>query len=281
MREAFERYEKKLYRFFVVPFVNQKHIRLPAAFESIVSADPAKLFVIVVAFNDMDLVALHRRAVAKFLKDPYEYFVADNSNDDAGSARIKEYCLGNRINYLRLPKIAGWRGPSQQTGWGGISHGFALNWAYRNIVEKYKPARFGFWDYDLFPVHPITIGEFLSRGSAWGIAIKNRPVLRPWNYPFYLWPGLAFFRRERFKGSMPNFVPEFGVDTGGAVSLDAGVVAANPGIPDFYEAPLVEIAPGVKVWQYKDFVHFGGSSNGPTDALAIKKRWMDQLLQSS
>ena len=276
MVDLIRRYRIKFWRFFVMPFANARFVRTPALFESVVSSDPKKIFIITSAFNDPVLVEMHHRSLETFLQDPYEQFIVDNSTNEEAAGAIKKFCLQNKVNYMRLPFNIG-----NQRRDAGIAHGLALNWAYRNVVMRFKPEVFGIWDYDLFPTKPVNISNFMSISEGWGIAIKLRPLLRPWHYPAYLWVGLLFFRRARFKGKMQNFLPTFGVDSGGRIPLDGEIMAAIPGMIDFYASPFIEIAPGVRMRQCGDFVHFEGSSSGPSDALDLKKKWMENVLRSA
>jgi len=258
-----------------MPLANWKFVRTPALFESIVGVDPKKILIVTSAFNDPVLVDMWARALKKFLRDSYECFVVDNSTQEDKAERIKAYCVGHGINYARMPFNVG-----NQRRDAGIAHGLALNWAYRNVVMRFKPWSFGFWDYDLFPVKPVKVADYLAISEGWGISIQLKPYLTPWHYPRYLWVGLLFFRTERFKNHAPNFLPDFGVDTGGRVPLDAKIVAAIPDLVDFYASPMIEIAKDVRIRQCGDFIHFEGSSGGPSDALDTKKRWMEDILQS-
>ena len=263
--------KRNFYRFFLLPFENWNYVRKPAVFEQVSPIDPLKLLVIICAFNDAKLLDLHRAALAKYLQDPFQYLVVDNSNKDPEAVKIKEYCLANGINYVRLPK---------NPAWGGISHGLALNWTYRNMVRKLRPKAFGFWDYDLFPIRPISIASYLSVSDSWGMAIDRNPYLRPWRYPLYLWVGLSFFRTEKFKNKTPDFTPDFGVDTGGRIPLPVDVRKKISDLPLFSDGKPLEIAPNISVAKYDQFVHFLGSSQTPSESLNIKKRWMEDILKN-
>ena len=122
MKDFFKRYQRKLYRLLVLPFANRRYIRQPALFESIGPADPAKLFVVTVAFNDPDLIVLHRAALQKYLRDPHEYFVFDNSSNEGKAEELKAWCLDHKVNYVRLPFNR------YRTNIPSASHSFALNW---------------------------------------------------------------------------------------------------------------------------------------------------------
>jgi glycosyltransferase involved in cell wall biosynthesis len=270
MKNFLEEFRKKLYRLFLMPFANWRYIRTPAVFKSIYSVDPAKLFILTVAFNDSEFIALQHRALKKFIQDPYEYFVVDNSNNDDSSREIKAYCARNAIHYVRLPR---------NVGWGGISHGFALNWAYRNIVQKLKPVHFGFVDHDLFPIRQVSINKYLAQGDAWGISTRRRPSFRPWEFRLYLWVGLAFYRFRKFGKQAPNFLPAFGLDTGGRIALKAKDLASVSDVYDFFNPRKREGAPNIKINQYGDFVHFHESAGDSSESFVIKKHWMEEILK--
>ncbi len=260
------------FKLFLLPGVNRNYRSLAAVFESIVSADPSKLFIITVSFNDQELVQLHYASLKKYLRDRYEYFVIDNSNVEDEAEKTKAYCLKEKINYIRLAKNPG---PD-----GSLHHGLALNWAYRNIIKKYNPARFGFIDFDLFLTKEINISEHLDHADAWGIITeRERPLLTFLPHMFYFWIGLAFFRAERFKDHDPNFLPAWGVDTGGRVRVNGEAAKRLPDMHHHLTSPIIEIAPGVRIWQYGAFMHFTGVAWERPEVLIIKKRWITDLLK--
>ena len=271
---------KNLYKIFFMSFTNRRYVRVPAVFESIRSADPRKLFVIVLAFNMPDLVDLHYRVMKKFFRDEYEYFVMDNSSKDGPSKEIKAYCLGHGLNYVRLP-----HNPGMDES---INPGLAFNWIYRNLIDRLKPDRFGFIDTDLFPTEPVSVSPYLAKGDAWGIITERRPTffkLFPWGASVcYLWLGLLFFHRKRFEEHAPNFLPgsffRQGIDSGGRVPVDIREIMKLPDVCRLENPFLLEIAPGVNVHRYGKFVHFSAASFRP-HALDAKKRWVENLLKNS
>lgn len=271
MRKIVQSYQKKLKRLFVVPIINRRYIRRPAVFESIGDVDSRKLFVITVAFNDEELIALQHETLKKYLRDPYEYFVIDNSSREEQSEKMKGYCFQNKINYVRLPENIYWNG--------GVSHGLALNWTYRNIIQKFKPAIFGFMDHDLFPVEPISIVGHLAAGDAWGITMRRRPSSLPWKFRLYLWAGLAFYCLEKFKKRTPNFLPGFGVDTCGRIALDEDALVKLSDVFNLENRKPIEIVPGINVYEYGAFVHFQGASSEPMESLEMKKKWIRDKLR--
>ena len=270
MRDMIRKIRKGFFKVFMLSAANRRYVAAPAVFESIVSADPAKLFVLTVAFNDAELIALQDASLKKFLKDPYEYFVADNSNREDRADAIRRYCLERKINYVRLP--AGNPGLD-----GSLSHGFALNWVYANIVRKFTPRLFGFMDPDLYPVRDLDIVGYIGNADAWGFMTDWKPLRRFWDKRFACWIGLAFYRFDWIERQRPNFLPAWGLDTGGRIR----VKIENPGRPadpNIYEYATLEVAPGVFIRQKKAFVHFSSASWNP-HALEAQKQWMKNILQ--
>jgi hypothetical protein len=287
IRAAAAKIKKYFFKAFLLGAANRRYVATSAVFQSVVSADPAKLFMFVVAFNEPELTVLHWRAMKKFCRDAYEYFVIDNSNRAEASEAIRQFCEGNRINYVRLPENPAPRGD------GSLSHGFALNWAYHNLVANLavalRPRIFGIVDSDLFPIKPFAAAPHLEKSDAWGIIMERRSVVA-------LWPGFAFFRTERFGGRggghsgrggaerEPNFLPGHGVDTGGRVKVDGAAVKKLPEVydldrdrVDMQEIPVPDgIAPARR---YGPFVHLTGASwaAGSADA---KLRWVERILAS-
>jgi len=264
-----------LFKLFLMSSVNERFKRTPPVFESIVSADPQKLFIIVLAFNHPELIQLNAAALGKFIQDKFQYFVMDNSSDNGAAEQIKQYCLARHVNYVRLPKNPG-PDPS-------INSGMAFNWTFHNLINRYKPERFGFIDSDLFPTEPVNIGSYLDQGDAWGVITDRKPTfLKPFRRTvWYLWLGLFFFRREHFAGGELDFLPgEHGIDAGGRVPIDPDVIRKLPDVHRLQDPELLEIAPNITVHRYGKFVHFVGASYLP-NALAEKIRWMENILKNN
>jgi glycosyltransferase involved in cell wall biosynthesis len=270
--------KKIFFKIFLMSSVNARFKKEPAVFESIVSADPKKLFVIILAFNKPDLIELHYTAIKKFLRDEYEYFIMDNSSEDEPSAQIKDYCLAQGLNYIRLPKNPGIDE--------SINPGLAFNWIYSNLIVRFKPDRFGFIDSDLFPIEPVSISPYLEEGDAWGVIhhCAPRPFRNFRKEIWYLWLGLLFFRREYLNGQEPNFLPGWGIDAGGRVHVNPDEVKKLPDVYDLHGKPgepwTVEPVHGVRVHFYGKFVHFIGGS-WQSNGLENQIHWMKNILKNN
>lgn len=172
--------------------ITQEYIRKKPVYEVVSSYQPGKLAIITVAFNNPYLIENQITLFNKHIMDPFYLLVADNSTDDEQSRKIMEICSKSEIQYVKLPNQPSYlNAPS-------ISHGFALNWIFRNYIKRIKPDYWGFIDHDVFPVEKSEITRHLETAPFWGlIHIKcNR---------WYLWPGFSFFNGKQVNSKPLNF----------------------------------------------------------------------------
>ncbi len=163
---------------------------------------------ITIAFNNLDILRIQYEHLTKYLVNPFDHIIADNSNNLEKSKAIKLYCMENNISYVKIPCniLTGIRASG--------SHGLALNWCYQNIIRKYKPAYFGFVDHDLFPIKTVSVIEKMRSGF-WGI-VRDR------KQPFwYFWPGCSFFDYSIYKNKSFDFSP-YHAGPDGLIFLDTG-----------------------------------------------------------
>lgn len=162
--------------------------------------DPANLLLTTIAFNNLDILKVQYQQLKNNIKDKFFYTIADNSNIPSISEKIKNYCIDQKIMYVKLPSNP-YKNPSK-------SHGIALNWVYKNIIKKYEPNFFGFLDHDIFPYKETSIISNLNK-NIFGL-IQER------NEKWYLWAGFCFYNFKNIKNITMNFMPSKGLDTGGA-----------------------------------------------------------------
>jgi len=168
----------------------------------------ADILLTVVAFNNLEIIKIQHSYLKKFLKDSFDYVVADNSSKKDISEKIKAFCSINNISYIKIPY-----NPLTNVRASG-SHGVALNWCYKNLIQKYNPKYFGFLDHDIFPLKEVSIIEKLG-GNFYG-AIRNR------KHPYwYMWPGFSFFNYSKVKNYSFNFFP-YHAGSDGSIFLDTG-----------------------------------------------------------
>ncbi len=164
--------------------------------------------VITIAFNNVEILKIQFEYLKRFLDDPFNYVIADNSNKKEYSKRIETFCKKNKISYLKIPK-----NPLTRVRASG-SHGIALNWCQRNIIKKYKPKYYGFLDHDIFPIKKVSLIDNLNKGFYGAIRNRKDPY-------WYMWPGFSFFEFEKIEKYSFNFFPHHS-GKNGFIFLDTG-----------------------------------------------------------
>jgi glycosyltransferase involved in cell wall biosynthesis len=151
--------------------------------------------IVTIAFNNVNTIRRQIRLIRKYIRDEYDYIVADNSSDATVRHAIEDLCVKNGVSYISLPKnylttIIG----------GSYSHGVSLNWIYCHIIKKRQPRYFGFIDHDLFPVKAVSPVQKLANQPVYGHAGQQQ------NY-WYLWAGLCFYQFDFVKDKKVDFLP--------------------------------------------------------------------------
>lgn len=160
----------------------------------------SELLITTIAFNNLEILKIQKEYIKNNLKESYNQLIADNSNYKIISEEIRIWCKKENIPYIKIPHNP-YKNPSK-------SHGFAINWTYRNIIQKYKPKYFGFIDHDIFPYKKTYITPY-AKNNIFGL-VQERG--KKW----YLWAGFCFFNYEKTKKYKLNFMPAKGLDTGGS-----------------------------------------------------------------
>lgn len=158
------------------------------------------LLLTTIAFNNLEILKIQYQQLKKNLKDEFIYMIADNSSILSISEEIKNYCVNEKIPYVKLPPNP-YKNPSK-------SHGIALNWVYKNVIKKYDPHFFGFLDHDIFPYKETSIIPYIQN-NVFGL-IQER------ENKWYLWAGFCFYDFKNLKKINMNFLPSKGLDTGGS-----------------------------------------------------------------
>ncbi|WP_051229290.1 hypothetical protein [Paludibacterium yongneupense] len=117
-------------------------------------------------------------------------------------AEIAEVCRRHGAHYLALP--------SNRTRHVNRSHGMAMTWIYRNIIQAIEPENFAYFDHDMIPMEPLSLNQRLGEQDCFGLLNESE-----WGWQ--LWAGYCMFRFDRV-GHLPlNFLYDFsfGLDTGG------------------------------------------------------------------
>lgn len=160
--------------------------------------------IIVVTFNNIQILRHQARLVKKYLSGNYNYIVADNSSDKSIRKEIRKFCIKKNISYVSLP-------PNRLKR--SYSHATALNWIYYKIICPRRPDIFGYIDHDLFPISKVNIAEKISDQPIYGLLIERSPY-------WYLFASLCFFKFDFVEKKKIDFKPkkEMGIhlDTGGS-----------------------------------------------------------------
>jgi hypothetical protein len=169
----------------------------------------SKIHLFVIAYNNPSLIYDQIILINKFLvKDEHVYNVIDNSSDNLARKEIENICLGKGINYISVP--------NHFLTDASHSHGFALNFTYKTIIQRLNIKLFGFLDHDIFPIKKTSL---LSK-------VKKKPVYSlpqtRFDKKIYPWPGFCFFNSELLPIRDFNFLPskKFHCDTGGLNIFD-------------------------------------------------------------
>lgn len=195
----------RLQRYYCIPIPKEScNLDNPRKKENVVD-------LVVIAFNRPDLIELQNQFLRKNFKNPFTYTVADNSIDPKAQEVIRSYCLRNNIPYLRLPSNP-FNAPRFSE-----SHGAALNYAYRKVLKKKTSTIIGVLDHDIFPIDSMDISELLSNQPFYGMLQEYQNPALPNGKLYYLWPGLAFFKRSCLEGINVDFMPRLKGDTGSAM----------------------------------------------------------------
>lgn len=170
------------------------------------NSNSSNVDLITIAFNNDLVIELQIKYLRRYIQDNFTHIVCDNSSDPLKSQHIRKICEDNNVAYLRLPKNhLNIIGPS-------YSHAAALNYTYKNVVQKRKPKYFGFIDHDLFPVAPITISSYLQNQPCYG-AKRQRGGY------WYLSAIMSFFSYSYLSNKKVDFMP---IKPDGETYLDSG-----------------------------------------------------------
>lgn len=151
---------------------------------------PSNIDLITVSFNNPIIIDYQIKLFKKFLKGNYCHIICDNSNMEEHAKQIKEVCVKNNITYIHCE-------PQKVPHGFSDSHGIALNWIYKEVIQKRKN-NFAFLDHDIFPIKEVNIESYLENSELAGRVDEISGI-------WYLWPGFSFFRYELLKDIKTNF----------------------------------------------------------------------------
>jgi hypothetical protein len=263
------------YKTWLWNWTDRRHAARPPdgaeAMQQVLARLAGKNVVTSIAFNVPWAIRWQLRFVRRYLENA-AFLVADNSTAPDARAAIEMLCADAGTAYLALPA-----NPYRESRHASRSHGLALNWVYRNVIRRVRPAAWGFFDHDLFPTRPFDPLERL-RGQPFYGDLESRAGGR------YLWPGYCLFADGADAEAPLDFRQDWfmGLDTGG---MNAGLLAGRADLSTLAFAQRRSIGARRNLavtieeidW-FDDCVHIGNAS-GWYRSNAEREPALDVLLQ--
>ena len=187
---------------------------------------------VTVAFNEPRLVKLQLEALHKFVEDPFQVLIIDNSLNRQAAEEIRQQCDGSGAVYLPGP----WNLFSLFQG--SLSHSSTLDWAWKGLLKKLPAKTLVLLDHDIFPVSPIRSEDLLRGAIAAGREEKRAGM-------WYLWPGLLAVSMKDFASRKFTFMPYRELDSGGSLWLQFYSKMPQNSFT-VYSRDVVEIMPGTR-----------------------------------
>lgn len=119
--------------------------------------------VVTVVYNKPEFIKFHKLLLEKFLKNDFDYFVYDNSDNDSDSNRIRQTCSSLGVKYHRIPQnIFHGGGDSYRAG-------LSLDYSIKNNLENYESDFMLILDSDMFLYKDLEIKEYIGDTGLMGI----------------------------------------------------------------------------------------------------------------
>lgn len=178
-----------------------------------------KTMVATYAYQRSDFIHMQRDCLQRYLKEPHEYVVFNNTPDGPASSAINDTCAQHGIRCVRVNGMSG--------DIGSHSHATALNWSFRNVILPEGCDYLLMLDFDMFLMSEFSVAEFLADHAFSGVPQSNGQAT-------YYWPGMLLLKM----GALPNkhaidfscgHIPGHGqVDSGGFLYF---YIRDNPTVP--------------------------------------------------
>jgi hypothetical protein len=181
----------------------------PTNVEEIRSLRVSCKFVICVCVHP-EFISLQTACFRRFLKQPFEMCIVDDSRTEELSEQIKAVALAEGHEYLRSPPHEPHRADSS------TRHADTLMFGWKNMhrldVNGQKFKYIGTFDSDLFPVTPIDLDSVLETNDM--MCVKKQR-----EHAYYFWPGCCLWRTDVH--NLEDFHWDICLDEGG-IRLDTG-----------------------------------------------------------
>lgn len=256
------------------------------------SERPIELLVLTIAFNEVSLIEQQIALLKKYLKDPFDHIIVDNSSDLSARQSILEICQTQGVGYAGVPHSNPYRENK--------SHAAAMHWGYCQLVRTSKAKVFGFLDHDIFPIRSYSILEKLKNGiygrvmHAYSKDSYQEQISQEIPY-WSLWAGFCFFEKNLVKGSFPwrfnffskHFPDGYFLDTGGGLWNKLYSKIPYPGSLASYEVKQIsDQGEGIQNQNIEmidgSWIHFVSLSNWrKISAFERKKEIFQEFLKAS
>ena len=159
-----------------------------------------ELAIVIVVYNNADLVIHQINCIRKFCKDDCDIIVIDNSDKQEVIAPIRYHAIKMGCEYIKTQSSS--RNSSS-------SHAFASNLAYRKFAGMYN--YYFFLDHDNFPLRDFSVKEILKDKVMAGLG-QVKPSGKK-----YFWAGCVMWDANKVDSELIDFSPnkQYGLDTGG------------------------------------------------------------------
>ena len=134
--------------------------------------------------NRPDFVLLQKKLFDKFLQEPYQFHVVDDSVDDSITESFKTICSNNSIKYYRKP--------IRFTNFDAAKAcAVAIQWTFEEILKKNHQEDIVFLcDSDMFLVDNFSISNYMKDCIIAGLPQHRQHVK-------YIWNGIMFFDMKK------------------------------------------------------------------------------------
>lgn len=247
-----------------------------------------KTIVATYAYQRSDFIPMQRDCLKKYLVEPFEYVVFNNTPDGQSASNVESVCSQNNIRCVRVADRNG--------SIGSGSHAAALNWSFRNIILPEKCDYLILIDFDMFLMSSFSIESFLADSDMSGVQQSNGVTT-------YYWPGMLILRIS----ALPNVetidfscgvIDGVQIDSGGFISyyvknnpniriknmVHTCQIASQQHFSDFFVEDISsKYGPdfGFEIYAEK-FLHYGRGSNwnnSPQDFVDKKTALLNEIVR--
>lgn len=130
-----------------------------------------------------EFINLQVASLRKFMKQPFDYCVVDDSKEESISLQIKKVCEENGYEYLRSPPHE----PSRLDA--STRHADTLLYGWKNMKRDKPYAYIGTLDSDFFLISPLDLDTVLQEKNI--LCVKHTR-----QHIYYFWPGCCIWRTD-------------------------------------------------------------------------------------